>query len=193
MPHRLAWVSGAAHVSQVPAFYAVWPLLISIGAKFGLVMIKRRHGQEIGSSSLLADAANDGVDMLSGAVALTALSLTLLDPARFLRADQYGAAAVGLIVIAVSIRVMHEASYHLMDTMPDDQSMKMIREVALSVPDVAGVEKCFARKTGLKLSRRSAPRSGSRHHRSPVSRDRAEGARPCSPATAVGRRRSGSR
>jgi divalent metal cation (Fe/Co/Zn/Cd) transporter len=37
-----------------------------------------------------------------------------------------------------------------MDTMPDDQSMKRIREVALSVPDVAGVEKCFARKTGLK-------------------------------------------
>jgi cation diffusion facilitator family transporter len=148
----IAWrgFRGAAYVSQVPASYAVWPLLVSICAKFGLVMIKRRHGRKIGSSSLLADAANDGVDMLSGAVALTALSLTLLNPARFLRADQYGAAAVGLIVIAVAIRVMHETSYHLMDTMPDDQSMKMIREVALSVPEVAGVEKCFARKTGLR-------------------------------------------
>jgi cation diffusion facilitator family transporter len=148
----IAWrgFRGAAHVSQVPASYAVWPLLVSICAKFGLVMIKRRHGRKIGSSSLLADSANDGVDMLSGAVALTALSLTLLNPARFLRADQYGAAAVGLIVIAVAIRVMHETSYHLMDTMPDDQSMKMIREVALSVPEVAGVEKCFARKTGLR-------------------------------------------
>jgi divalent metal cation (Fe/Co/Zn/Cd) transporter len=34
--------------------------------------------------------------------------------------------------------------------MPDERSMTRIREVALSVADVAGVEKCFARKTGLK-------------------------------------------
>jgi len=39
---------------------------------------------------------------------------------------------------------------HLMDTMPDERSMSRIREVALSVRDVAGVEKCFARKTGFK-------------------------------------------
>jgi cation diffusion facilitator family transporter len=148
----IAWhgFTGASHVSEVPAAYAVWPLFVSILAKFGLVLVKRRHGKQIGSSSLLADAANDAVDMLSGAVALTALSLTLHDPARFLRADQYGAAAVGAIVIVTAIRVMIDASYHLMDTMPDDQSMKQIREVAMSVPKVAGVEKCFARKTGLK-------------------------------------------
>jgi divalent metal cation (Fe/Co/Zn/Cd) transporter len=34
--------------------------------------------------------------------------------------------------------------------MPDERSMSKIREVALSVYDVAGVEKCFARKTGFK-------------------------------------------
>jgi len=148
----IAWrgFSGAAHVSQIPAAYAVWPLLLSIGVKFGLLLLKRGYGKKIGSSSLQADAANDAMDILSGTVALTALSLTLLNPSRFLRADQYGAAGVGLIVIVVAIRVMHEASYHLMDTMPDDQSMRLIREVALSVPDVAGVEKCFARKTGLR-------------------------------------------
>jgi divalent metal cation (Fe/Co/Zn/Cd) transporter len=45
---------------------------------------------------------------------------------------------------------MHEASLHLMDTMPDDLAMARVREVALAVRDVKGVEKCFARKTGLK-------------------------------------------
>ena len=34
--------------------------------------------------------------------------------------------------------------------MPDDQTIRGIREAALSVPNVAGVEKCFARKTGFK-------------------------------------------
>ena len=115
-----------------------------------MVVVKYRHSRQIGSSSLLADAANDGIDMLSGTVALAALSLTLIDPARFLRADHYGAFAVGLIVSATGLRVVYESGMQLMDTMPDEVAMTRIREVALSVADVSGVEKCFARKTGLK-------------------------------------------
>ncbi len=148
----IAWngLTGATDETHRPALYAIWPLLISIGAKSWLVAVKFRHGREIGSSSLLADAANDGVDILSGTVALGALATTLIDPARFHRADHYGAFAVGLIVSATGLRVMYESAMQLMDTMPDERSMRRIREVALSVTDVAGVEKCFARKTGLK-------------------------------------------
>ena len=148
----IAWhgLTGAADETHVPASWAIWPLVISIGAKLWLVLLKSRHGREIGSSSLVADAVNDGIDILSGMVALGALGLTLSDPARFLRADHYGAFAVGLIVIASASRVMYDSGMQLMDTMPDERSMSRIREVALSVRDVAGVEKCFARKTGLK-------------------------------------------
>jgi divalent metal cation (Fe/Co/Zn/Cd) transporter len=55
-----------------------------------------------------------------------------------------------MIVIATAIRVAYEAAMHLMDTMPDDAAMEDIRRAAESVRDVVGVEKCFARKTGLK-------------------------------------------
>ncbi len=133
-----------------PHAWALWPLIVSFFAKGGLVGIKYSHGRRIGSSSLRADAANDAIDMLSGLVALAALSLTLWKPVEFARADHYGAFAVGLIVIATSLRVMQESSLHLMDTMPDDESMAQVREVAMTVRDVRGVEKCFARKTGLK-------------------------------------------
>lgn len=148
----IAWhgLTGAADETRVPAAWAVWPLILSIGAKFCLVVVKSRYGRQIGSSSLLADAVNDGIDMLSGVVALGALSLTLHNPGRFLRADHIGAFAVGLIVIASAGRVIYDSAMHLMDTMPDERSMQKIREVALSVHEVAGVEKCFARKTGLK-------------------------------------------
>jgi cation diffusion facilitator family transporter len=148
----IAWhgLTGAGDEIHVPASYAVWPLVISIGAKFWLVLVKTRHGRQIGSTSLVADAANDSVDMLSGAVALGALSLTLFNPDRFLRADHYGAFAVGLIVMATASRVIYESAMQLIDTMPDQRSMSRIREVALSVRDVHGVEKCFARKTGFK-------------------------------------------
>jgi cation diffusion facilitator family transporter len=146
----IAW-HGIARAADavIPAAYAVWPLVISIFAKSGLAIVKFAHGRSIRSSSLLADAANDGIDVLSGLVALVALSLTLLNPARFMRADHYGAFCVGLIVMLVAVRVAREASTHLMDTMPEDDLMWSVRKVALSVPDVEGVEKCFARKTGL--------------------------------------------
>jgi divalent metal cation (Fe/Co/Zn/Cd) transporter len=36
-----------------------------------------------------------------------------------------------------------------MDTMPDPEDMQRIREVGLGVPGALGIEKCFARKTGL--------------------------------------------
>jgi cation diffusion facilitator family transporter len=133
-----------------PASWALIPLVISIFAKGGLVAVKYRHGKTIGSSSLLADAANDAIDILSGAVALAALSLTLWKPLEFRYADHYGAFAVGVIVVGTAIRIIYDTSLYLMDTMPDDASMATIRATALSVPDVKGVEKCYARKTGLK-------------------------------------------
>jgi divalent metal cation (Fe/Co/Zn/Cd) transporter len=36
-----------------------------------------------------------------------------------------------------------------MDTMPDERLMGQVRDVALTVPGALGIEKCFARKTGL--------------------------------------------
>ena len=146
----IAWRGLTGAVGIPPAVYAIWPLIISIGAKAWLLVSKYDHGRKIGSSSLIAVAANDAMDILSGIVALGALSLTLVSPARFLRADHYGAFAVGLIVIATACRVIYDAAMHLMDTMPDEPSMLKIREVAMSVSEVAGVEKCFARKTGFK-------------------------------------------
>jgi len=147
----IAWLGFAGPTERsVPASWAIWPLIISIAAKLALMLAKFRHGREIGSSSLLADAVNDGMDIVSGVVALTALSLTLHDPVRFPRADQWGAFCVGLIVMLAALRVIQQTSLHLMDTMPDDQSMRHVREVAMSVENVKGVEKCFARKTGLK-------------------------------------------
>ena len=144
-----AWI-GAGEIPVPPAAYAVWPVLISIAAKFWLVTVKYRNGRRLNSLALKADATNDAVDIVSGLVALSALSLTLHWPDRFPRADRYGAFVVGLIVIATALRVAYEAAMHLMDTMPDDDAMEDIRRAAASVPDVAGIEKCFARKTGLK-------------------------------------------
>jgi len=147
----IAWhgLRGTAD-AVTPAAWAVIPMILSILAKSGLVGIKYGQGRKIGSSALMADAANDAVDILSGAVALGALSLTLWRPVEFRNADHYGAFAVGIIVIGTAARIVYQTSLHLMDTMPDDEAMARIRAAALGVANVKGVEKCFARKSGLK-------------------------------------------
>ncbi len=136
-------------VHDPPASYAIWPLIGSIVAKSVMSLFKFHWGKRLRSDSLLADAWNDSVDILSGLVALAAVGLTLYDPARFLAADHYGGLGVGLIVIFLGVRVAHETSMHLMDTMPSNEAMQEIRDAALTVPGALGVEKCFARKTGL--------------------------------------------
>ncbi len=143
-------ISAVGDVTSPPAAYAVWPLLISICGKLIMMRYKYATARRILSAALMADAANDAIDVLSGVAALIALSLTLLDPVRFLRADHYGAFIVGLIVMFTGVRVVRETGMQLMDTMPDPQLMRLIREVAVTVPGVDGVEKCYARKTGLK-------------------------------------------
>ena len=111
---------------------------------------KWRYGRRIQSSGLIADAWNDTVDILSGTTALCGLGLTLLNPEKFSAADHIGGSAVGIIVIFVAIRVVRETMLQLMDTMPDPEAMDLIRNTGLTVPGVLGIEKCFARKTGLK-------------------------------------------
>jgi cation diffusion facilitator family transporter len=148
----ISWRSldGMGEAHSAPAAYAVWPLILSIALKSGLAGYKFRSGNKIGSSALVADAWNDSVDILSGTVALIAVSLTLFDPGRFLMADHWGGFGVGLIVIVLGLNVIRETVLHLMDTMPDEATMNSIRRSALTVPGALGVEKCFARKTGLR-------------------------------------------
>ena len=138
---------GAVH--PPPAAYGLIPLLISLVAKAVLSAVKFRVGRRIHSAAIIADAWNDFVDIISAIVAMTALGLTLWDPSRFLAADHYGGFAVGVIVIFAGIRVARDTSARLTDAMPDPALLDEIRQVALSVPGTVGVEKLFARNTGL--------------------------------------------
>jgi cation diffusion facilitator family transporter len=142
-------ISGVGDVRRPPALFAIWPLLISIGAKIFLMRYKYATARRILSAALMADAANDAIDAVSATAALAAVGLTLYSPVRFLHADHYGAFVIGLIIVFTGVRVVRETGMQLMDTMPDPALMKRIREVARSVVGVDGVEKCFARKTGL--------------------------------------------
>ena len=137
-------------VKRTPALFALWPLIASALLKTGLSIVKFRVGRRIGSDALVADGLNDTVDILSATTALVAVSLAIWQPDRFGRADHYGAIAIGLIVIFLGGRVISETTRQLTDIMPDRAKLDEIRRVALHVPGALGIEKCYARKTGLR-------------------------------------------
>jgi cation diffusion facilitator family transporter len=132
------------------AAFVIWPLAVSALVKAGLASFKFRYGYKLGSAALKADAWNDTMDIVSALAALGAVGLTLADPLRFLNADRYGGIAVGLIVVFTGVRVARDTAAQLIDTMPDPRRMDEIRAAAATVAGVRGVEKCFARKTGLR-------------------------------------------
>jgi cation diffusion facilitator family transporter len=142
-------VDRAYHNPNPPASYAVWPLIGSIVVKSGTWWAKRYYGRRIGSAALIADSWNDAVDILSGFTALAALGLALSHP-KLVSADQVGGFFIGLIVVFLGAHVVRDTTMQLMDTMPEPALLQQIRSSALSVPGALGVEKCYARKTGLK-------------------------------------------
>jgi len=130
--------------------FVLAPLIVSALAKAGLATYKFRYGRKLRSEALVADAWNDTMDIASALAALVAVGLALSDPLRFHDADRYGGIVVGLIVVFTGVRVSRDTAMQLMDTMPDPQRMDEIRATAALVAGVRGVEKCFARKTGLR-------------------------------------------
>ncbi len=148
----IAWRSLALLSSPrpAPAAYALWPLAVSIVLKAFLSTYKMRTGRRIGSSALVADAWNDAVDILSGSAALLAVGLAVLFPLQCRYADPIGGVAVGVVIVLLGFRVVRQTALYLMDTMPEPGTMKSIRAAALTVAGALEVEKCFARKTGLR-------------------------------------------
>jgi cation diffusion facilitator family transporter len=132
-----------------PSIAAIWALVFAIVVRGVMSVIKFRVGRRLRSASLIADAWNDTVDILAAVSALTAVGLAIHYGERFLAADHYGGFAVGLIVIVTGVRVLRDASLELMDTMPGGSMIDRIREAAVAEPGVLGVDKTYARKTGL--------------------------------------------
>lgn len=137
------------HDLHRPSILVVWPLLVSIVVKATMSAAKMRAGRRAASDALTADAWHEAVDMLSDAVALIAVTLSVYAPG-LAGADHYGGSVIGVIVVVLGIITVQKTAMNLVDTMPPPFRMREIRETALQVPGALGVEKCFARKTGLR-------------------------------------------
>lgn len=132
------------------ASYALYPLVAAVFVKSALAGLKFRTGKRIESTSLEADGWHDLTDLLSTCVALAAVILTVSSRGRFGAADHVGGILIGVIIMFLSGQVVRRTVGQLLDTMPESRKLNEIRDAALSVPGALGIEKCFARRTGLR-------------------------------------------
>lgn len=130
--------------------YALYPLVAAVIIKIVLAVVKFRASKYIGSTALEADAWHDITDLLSTAVAFTAVIVALTNPQVSGPADRAGGLIIGGIIFFMSVQVVSRSVGQLLDTMPDKSKMNEIRQVALRVPGALDIEKCFARRTGMK-------------------------------------------
>lgn len=138
------------HQPSLLPVYALYPLFAAIAIKIILAATKFRVAKRIASTALNADGWHDVTDLLSTCVALIAVGLALANPIRFAIADHIGGLLIGLLIFFLSVQVVRRTVGQLLDTMPDPAKMAEIRHAALAVPGALGIEKCFARRTGLK-------------------------------------------
>jgi len=130
--------------------YALYPLIAAVVVKIGLAAMKFRTARRIESTALEADGWHDLTDLFSTSVAILAVSFALANPLRFRMADHVGGMMIGIIIFLLSVQVVRRTVGQLLDTMPEAAKVSEIMGVALSVPGALGIEKCYARRTGLK-------------------------------------------
>ncbi len=135
---------------QAPHRFAIYPLLAALVVKVALAVAKFKTGKRIGSSGLQADAWHDLPDLLSTSFALVAVLLSIANPDRFHSADRVGAIAIGILILLLSVQVVQRTVDSLLDTMPEKRKVNEIKNVALHVGGTLGIEKCLARRTGLR-------------------------------------------
>lgn len=131
-----------------PPPWALIPLGISFITKLFLSWYKHRLGRKLRSSALLADAANDIMDVFSATVAAAGIAVAVWYP-HLARADAVGGFGVSMIIFVLGVQIFRKTSNELMDVMPEPELVLAVRSSAGGVPGVLGVEKCFGRKSGM--------------------------------------------
>jgi cation diffusion facilitator family transporter len=122
----------------------------------GVLIIKEllfRHvgsvGEAIASIAVKTDAWHHRSDALTSAFAFVGISIAILGGPGWEAADGWAALCAALVILYNAWKQLQPAVLELTDRAPDPSLESRVREIAMHVPSVIGLDKCFVRKMGF--------------------------------------------
>ena len=134
-----------------PAWFTLLVLALVIATKETLYRFVFKVGAELTSTAVKGDAWHHRSDAITSAAAFVGISIALIGGKGYESADDWAALLACTVILFNGYRIFRAALNEIMDAAPPDPLQNQIRQLAASVPGVARIEKCRARKSGLGL------------------------------------------
>lgn len=134
---------------DAPAPFTLVVLIVVVIVKEILSRRVARVGADLGSTAIVADAWHHRSDAITSAAAFFGITIALVGGPGYEGADDIAALFAAGIVAWNAMRIGREAINEVMDAAPQRGVIAALRDAALTVPGVRGVEKCHVRKMGV--------------------------------------------
>jgi cation diffusion facilitator family transporter len=122
----------------------------------GVLVIKEllfRHvasvGESIGSIAVKTDAWHHRSDALTSGFAFMGISIALLGGPGWEAADGWAAICAAFVILYNAWKQLRPAVREIADIAPDANTVAQVRTIAVRVPGILGLDKCFVRKMGF--------------------------------------------
>lgn len=136
------------HLMPAPFTLVVLPIVVI--AKEAMFRFVNRVGNSIESGAVKTDAWHHRSDALTSALAFIGISVALIGGKGWEGSDDWAALVASGVIAVNAFLLLRPAVYELGDALPAGTSLHdEIKPIAISVPGVLDIEKCFVRKMGF--------------------------------------------
>jgi len=134
---------------HAPAPFTLIVLIIVIITKEALFRFVIKVGTTVNSVAVKSDAWHHRSDAITSAAAFIGISFALIGGEGYESADDFAALFASVIIILNAYKIFKPALFELLDTAPPAKTVQKVRDTALKVENVMGIDKCFVRKMGF--------------------------------------------
>jgi len=132
-----------------PAWYTLLILALVVITKEILFRYVFKVGEDIDSQAVKTDAWHHRSDAITSGAAFIGITISLIGGKGFESADDWAAFFSSFIIAFNGIRLFIPAIGEIMDIKPHTDIEKEIKNIAIKVGGVKGVESCYVRKMGF--------------------------------------------
>lgn len=134
---------------KVPAPFTLIVLVAVIFTKEVMFCYVFRIGTEVDSHAVKADAFHHRSDAITSAAAFLGISIALLGGEGYEGADDWAALFAAGIIVFNAFNIIRPAVAEIMDVAPSADLLENVKNIAFTVKDVTGLDKCYIRKMGF--------------------------------------------